>query len=640
MTISPIPTGRITNQLIAARFQRNVEGVQAGLANLQEQLSTGQRFRLPSEAPASSVRAMIFQRIIERKDQMQVSLNTGRSLLAASDDALRPVSDSLNRAKSLLSAGLGSGSTAIEKDGLAIEVDSLVRDVLNTANRQFRDRYLFGGSETQQVPFDLHANGSVRYGGDVSAIQSFFDLDLRMSNNIDGNSAFVAMTEPVGADVNPAVSLETRLEETNAGFGVPTGSITVTLDNGGGTQTQIVDLSSAQNLGDVKAQLENAFAAGPLTLTAEIDPTTSFGLRLTPSAGTVAVSDIGGGSTARDLGIASVAAGVINGTDIDPILTIHTPLSTLNGGTGIGAIAGNGLQIVNGPNTSTVSIPAAADATIEDLFNAMHAADPDLYLGINEDNHGLAVSSRFSGVNFSIGENNGQNATLLGIRTMTANTSLAEFNLGAGVPVNDGLDLEVTRRDGSSTSIDLSGTFTVQDVLDRINAVDPGVLTATLNSVGNGISIDDTSGAGDLTIADNSLATSLGVNGTQPAGTAIAGSDVNTRQAEGVLNVLIGIGQALRDGDDIELNRLDGKLESEINRFNLVRAEVGARLREVDNIEARLQDEDVQMRESLSLEFDTDFAATITQIATYQTTLEATFRTASQSLQLNLFAFL
>ncbi|MDA1017497.1 MAG: hypothetical protein O3A00_23950 [Planctomycetota bacterium] len=638
MTISPIPSGRITNQLIAKRFQRHVEDAHSSLANLQEQLSTGQRYQLPSEAPASSVRAMIFQRIIERKDQMQISLNTGRSLLAASDDALRPVGDALNRAKSLLFAGIGSGSTATEKQGLAIEVDSLVRDVLNSANRQFRDRYLFGGSETQQVPFDLQADGSVRYGGDVLSIQSFFDIDLRMANNIDGNSAFVALTEPVGDDINPALTLATRLEDANGGLGVPTGSITVTLDNGSSTQTQTVDLSSAQTFDDVKTQLENAFAAGPLTLTAEIDPTTNFGLRLTPSAGTVGVSDIGGGTTARDLGIESGATGVINGSDIDPILTIHTPLSTLNAGTGIGTIAGNGLQIVNGNTTSTVNIPSAADATIEDLFNAMHAVDKNLFLAINEDRNGLAVSSRFSGADFSIGENNGQNATLLGIRTMTASTSLSELNFGVGASVNDGINLEITRRDTSTASIDLSGTFTVQQVLDRINAVDPGVLTAALNSVGNGITIDDVSG--DITIADNALATSLGIAGTQPAGTAITGSDVNSRQTEGVLNVLIGIAQALRAGDDVELARLGGELDAEIDRFNLVRAEVGARLREVDNVEARLQDEDVQIRASLSLEFDTDFAETITRIATYQTTLEATFRTASQSLQLNLFSYL
>lgn len=640
MTISPIQSGRLSNTLIAERFQSHVQNAQLGLVRLQEQLSTGQRYQIPSEDSAASVRTMVFQRIIERKEQVQVSLTTGRSLLAASEDALRPVSDALNRAKSLLFGGIGDAATSAEKQGLATEAASLVRDVLNSANRQFRDRFLFGGSESKQVPFELINNNEVRYNGDATAIESFFDVDLQFANNVDGSTAFGALTNPVGSDVNPALTLETRLDDLNRGVGITPGSITVTLTDGATTQQERVDLSATETIDDVKTVLENAFAAGPLTLTVDVDPATQSGLRLTPSSGTVAVSDISGATTAQDLGLASTAAATINGTDLNPQITIHTTLASLNAGTGIGVIAGNGLRISNGTNVSTVSIPTAADATIEDLFNAILQEDDDLHLSINENGDGLAISSRFSGVDFSIGENNGQNATLLGIRTLTASSTLAELNLGVGVPVDDGLSLEITRRDASAINVDLSGTTSIQDVLDRINAVDPGVLTASLNSVGNGITIDDTSGAGDLTIEENSISSALGINGTQTAGTPITGSDVNPRQARGVLNVLIGLEHALRDEDDNELNRIAAELDDEIGRFNLVRAELGTRLQRVEHIEVRLADEEINLRESLSIAFDTDLAETITNIATHQATLQATFQTASQSLRLNLFSFL
>lgn len=640
MTISPIQSGRLSNTLIAERFQAHVQNAQIGLTRLQEQLATGQRYQIPSQESASSVRAMVFQRIIERKEQVQVSLTTGRSLLAASEDALRPVSDALNSAKSLLFAGIGDAATPAEKQGLATEAASLVRGVLNSANRQFRERFMFGGSESKQTPFDLINNNQVRYNGDSTAIESFFDVNLRFANNVDGTTAFGALTDPVGADVDPALTLETRLDDVNRGVGITPGSITVTLTDGATTQQERVDLSAAETVDDVKTILENAFAAGPLTLTVDVDPATQSGLRLTPSSGTVAVSDISGATTAKDLGIASTAGATINGTDLNPQITIHTTLASLNGGTGIGATAGNGLQISNGGDVSTVAIPTAADATIEDLFNAILQEDRDLHLSINEAGNGLAISSRISGADFSIGENNGQNATLLGIRTLTASSTLAELNLGVGVPVDDGLSLEITRRDASAISVDLSGTTSIQDVVDRINAVDSGVLTASLNAVGNGITIEDTSGAGDLTVEENSISTALGINGTQTAGTSIVGSDVNPLQARGVLNVLIGLEQALREEDDNALNRIAAELDDEITRFNLVRAELGTRLQRVEHIEVRLADEEINLRESLSIAFDTDLAETITNIATHQATLQATFQTASQSLQLNLFSFL
>ncbi len=189
-------------------------------------------------------------------------------------------------------------------------------------------------------------------------------------------------------------------------------------------------------------------------------------------------------------------------------------------------------------------------------------------------------------------------------------------------------------------SIDLAGNKSIQDVLDTINAVDPGNLTATLNAVGNGITIDDNSGAGDLTVAENTISTGLGINGSSPAGTPVVGTEVNPLQARGVLNVLISLEQALRDEDDSALNRIAGELEEEIERFNLVRADLGSRLQRVEHIEVRLQDEEINLRESLSIMFDTDLAVTITNIATHQAALQATFQTASQSLQLNLFSFL
>jgi hypothetical protein len=53
-------------------------------------------------------------------------------------------------------------------------------------------------------------------------------------------------------------------------------------------------------------------------------------------------------------------------------------------------------------------------------------------------------------------------------------------------------------------------------VLNAINAADPGVLTASLNAVGNGISITDTSGTGALTVVENNVATALGLHCSTP----------------------------------------------------------------------------------------------------------------------------
>ena len=179
-------------------------------------------------------------------------------------------------------------------------------------------------------------------------------------------------------------------------------------------------------------------------------------------------------------------------------------------------------------------------------------------MGINAAGNGLAISTRLSGVNFSIGENGGTTATDLGIRTMTGSTLLSSLNLGQGVPLSttdsngnpQTPDITIDLRDGSSVNVNLTGATTVQDVLNDINAVQPGVLTASLNSVGNGISITDNDGSstGPLTVESNSISTALGIAGTQSSTDPtqpLVGQDVNPIQANGVFNLLTQLQTAL-----------------------------------------------------------------------------------------------
>jgi flagellar hook-associated protein 3 FlgL len=203
--------------------------------------------------------------------------------------------------------------------------------------------------------------------------------------------------------------------------------------------------------------------------------------------------------------------------------------------------------------------------------------------------------------------------------------------------------LEITRRNGTTTNVDLQGASTVQDVLNAINAADPGVLTAALNAVGNGISITDTSGTGPLSIAPGNVAVALGVDGTEPGPantTPLAGRDVNPRQATGVLSLLVQLQSALQSGDNRELERLDPLFSSEIERFNQMRGELGNNIKTLEQIESRLADRQVSLEESLSKEFDSDLAETITQLAKVSATFQAILQMTAQSYQLSLMNYL
>lgn len=644
MSISPILPGRLPGSLSALRLQQNLQRANNVLSKLQDQAATGQRYFLPSEEPGAAIRSVTLQKTLERQAQMQVNVATDRSLLVASESSLASVSDVLIQGKTFLIAGVGDSASQEEKDAMAIEVAAMIKSVVSIGNTKYRGRYLFAGTETEQEPFAVVGGGYVKHTGDARQINSFIDFEHQLANNVTGVEAFNALTAPVGNDIDPALTLDTRIADLHGGDGVTLGPIEVTVDNGGAV-TQTVDLTGAQTIRDLKTRLEAAFPPGELTVDIPAPPSATS-IRLTPAAGTVAVADLDQSTIARDLGIASAAAATITGQDVDPRLTLTTPLSAFNSGNGVTLVGG--LNVVNGLMNENVDVSAATN--VEELFNVLRSANLELDLQINAQGNGLAISSRLSGADFSIGENGGTAAADLGIRTLTGTTLLADLNFGAGVPVDelDGngnplpAEIVINRRDGTVSTIDLQGLTSVQDVLNTITATDVNI-TASLNAVGNGISIVDTSGAGPLEVEAGSVADALGITGIEPGAVntvPLAGSDVNMRHSQGTLSLLVQLEAALRAGDDNELARLDPLFDAEIDRLNLVRGEVGSRLKTIDEIDNRLKDQEVQYHENLSEEFDADLAAVISQVSDFSTALQATLQIASATLNLSLLQFL
>jgi flagellar hook-associated protein 3 FlgL len=649
MSIVGIGMGPIPNSLIATQNDNNINTLMQQLQTLETQLSTGDQFSLPSQNPQATASLLPIQQNLGAQNQYQSSLQTASGLLGATDTALQTVSTSIDQANSLLLGGLGTTSTASENAAAAVQVGTIISGLVNTANSTFEGQYLFSGSEAQQAPFQQIQGGAVLYLGNQDTINSQVGSNLVSPNNVNGVTAFGATSTPISSDVNPAVTLQTSLSDLNNGRGVPAGSIQVTLTPAAGPPlTETINLSNAHTVGDVQQAIQNAFPPGDVTVGISPSPPAD-GLTISAATGTVAVSDVNGGTTAQSLGIAGAAAPSITSGDLNPLLTLLTPLSALNGGQGVDTT--DGLVITDGSQQQTVSI--AGDTTVQDVLNTLQTADPNLMVGINSAGNGLAISTRLSGANFSIGENGGTTATDLGIRTLTGSTLLSSLNLGQGVPLNQTddagnpvpADLEIQLRSGSTVDVNLAGAQTVQDVLNDINAVDPGTLTASLNSVGNGISITDNDGVstGPLTVTSNPISQALGIAGTQSStnpATPLVGTDVNPQQASGVFNLLIQLQSALQSNNNAELTRLQPLFQQELQQVSTVQANVGSQQQLLSQVQTQTSSLQTNLQSSISNLQDVNMASAITQLTEIQTALQATLQVAASSMQLSIFSYI
>ena len=293
------------------------------------------------------------------------------------------------------------------------------------------------------------------------------------------------------------------LDQFNNGAGVQRGKIRVTDRSGA---TSVIDLTFARTVDDVLRAISEDTTINVSALA--VGDTIKL-VDHTGGAGNLSVQNVAGGTTANDLGLASinVAASEATGNDVFKLHT-GTKLTTLNDGNGVRLTSGNDIQ-VNVADGSTVSIDLGNALTLGDVLSAINAASPaKLSAAIDADGNRLTLTDLTSGggtfAASSVGT--GTAAKDLGLTTTAAGGTITGRRLVSGLrdtlvsslKGGQGLGtlgtINITNRNNVSSVVNLAGVETLSGIIDAINAQATGV-TAQLNTARNGIVLNDTTGA-------------------------------------------------------------------------------------------------------------------------------------------------
>lgn len=276
------------------------------------------------------------------------------------------------------------------------------------------------------------------------------------------------------------------------------------------------------------------------------------------AAGTITVHVMPGYSSAEQV-VAAInkKVGMPFTARVDPVDSVRQgkgAIGTLpadvqtSGGNGSALEQGAGLQIATRGKTFAIDLSAAQ--TVQDLINAVNGAGAGMLAEINREGTGLDLRSRTSGTNFMIGENGGNTATQLGLRSFTDQTLLADLNFGRGVdihssqagatPPTDDFSISVTDSLGVTTThqVDLTGAETIADVCATIAAATAGRVSAQTAAFGNGIELINADPlGGTITITRDSASTAASDLGLVPAG-----NDTSTSTPPGIANAGVSWG--------------------------------------------------------------------------------------------------
>ncbi len=650
----PVVPGRTSDALRRYRsvYQLNVD--QAALGNLEEQLSTGRRFNRPSEDPSAAIRVIGLQRDQEFKTQALQNLKSSQSFLDITESTLNQAQSLMNDARGLAVEANNNTLSDTERAGLVSQVDAILQRMVTLGNTRFQDRYLLAGGKVDTVPFSL--NGSqVQFKGDNLDLLTIADESDFVAHNVVSQTAFGVRSSAVVStiDLNPGVLPSTRLSDLNSGLGIAKGAIQFS----DGTNQVSLDISGTETLQDVR-DLISGVSLGGRTLQASLS---ANGLDIDyadAGGGVLRVTDIGIGTSAKDLGIETsvpIPSLPIQGGDLDPIVRRTTTIAQLQANTGLDLQGG--IEIIQGTKRFRVELSNAQ--TVEDMLNAIERTGAGVKASITEDGRSLQVRSIESGTDFSIQESQGDLASRLGLRTFGAGTRLDQLNHGRDFQLSQGPDLFLEKIDGQRIQIDLEGAVTIQDVIDRINLnvsnQDPLTkITASVHPIKNSLVLSSPSTGGTQAMkiivgGGSEAAWSLGLvpqgeteaianlNGTEYE---VVGIDPNPQEVEGIFNTLIRLRNSIADGDSPQIARATELLDADLDRMSLARGALGVTQQRIDRLTDSNEESQLNLKAQESENIDTDFAQVVSELQSRQAAQEATLSLLSQVTRLSLFDYL
>jgi len=195
---------RITNDVVVGRSLQQLNRRLDAFERAQSRVADGRRFRVPSDDPGATQRAMTVRSAISARTQELRNGTDAKGWLNSADTQLQSAMQQTQRARELV-VGAASFNDSGSRAGIAVELREIAGELASIANSTHLGRPLFGGYTTQD-PVTVDASGAVTF--EPPAGQA--DEVLRRISDSEQVRVNITAAEWLGAD-DPAGDLVTVL---------------------------------------------------------------------------------------------------------------------------------------------------------------------------------------------------------------------------------------------------------------------------------------------------------------------------------------------------------------------------------------------------------------------------------------------
>lgn len=478
--------GRVTNNLLHNSTLGDIKNNNIDLLALQKKLTTGREIVAISDDPLGVNRVLGYDITIDQNEQFVKNLDNARSELGITDNSLDGLHALINRAKVLALSQINGSASNETRDATAVEVKQILQQMVTIANTQIGDSFVFGGSSTNQKPFELIGD-EVIYSGNSDDRLTAISQNISSAVNLPGSEAFGIFQNrnESSFDLKPSLQekifFETEIETSN----IPEGF------------TFALKEVPSQNIVGKELIITRGQNEGISVKILDFDPATK----------------------AVKVETQKFPISLVNGTKI-AVVQAPTKVSELNLGKGLtpGKFLGN-------IGAKSIVVDLSKANTISDIKEIIeHSFEGAIKVSFTENGQGLLLENLSNEVVSIKEEGRGTVARELGLVStgfaaeipvggtlkslnitpvISSNTTLASLNAGAGIN-NLGFRIKNGSKEIIFDTNDMESISTVGDLMNLINTANLSVDTS-INETGTGIVIRSRSSGKGISI-DNVMA--------------------------------------------------------------------------------------------------------------------------------------
>lgn len=152
----------------SGKYSQLVADMQKQLSNynkLTKQLASGSKLTSITDDPIATVNVLNTNRQLGQMDTFSSNVELAKTELSALDDLMDLANGYLSNAWNKATQANNQTYSDTSLKALKVEIDEITKTMVDLANTEYDDNYIFSGANTKTVPYTMDANGDIIYNG-------------------------------------------------------------------------------------------------------------------------------------------------------------------------------------------------------------------------------------------------------------------------------------------------------------------------------------------------------------------------------------------------------------------------------------------------------------------------------------------